>query len=238
MDDDTVNRLSLARITGHGIAIVEVLVLAEIEVDGFPGFQAKAKVSAGINLFNVPELAIGHLSSLERGRELDSFVLGKLPLFPVIDIDALEPLGIVGNLLAVLTADGEEVFGSIDVYDGRIFTLFDSYPATASGVPNHIPRIVSVCPLPVRPRQFVPVYEDREGVVLAPNSALSLEAFVNVAVDCKATLVVRRDNQTGIGIFEILPCDRLEALLGVGDLMNALLLDQSLDRVIGISSRK
>ena len=183
MNDDTVNGLPLARVAGHGIAIVKVRVLAEVEVDGFPGFQAKAEVSAGIDLLNVPKLSIGDVLTLERRRELDSLVFGKLPLFPVIDIDTLEPLGIVGNLLAVLTADGEEVFAFIDADDGRIFTLFDSYPAAASRVTNHIPRIVSVCPLPVRPRQFVAVYEDREGVVLAPNSALCLEAFVDMAVD-------------------------------------------------------
>ena len=141
-------------------------------------------------------------------------------------------------LLAVLAADGEEVFRFIDVNDGRIFTLFDSYPAAAPRVTNHIPRIVSVCPLPVRPRQFVAVNEDREGVVLAPNSALCLEAFVDMAVDCKAALVVRRDNQTGIGIFEILPGHGLEALVRVRDLVNALLFDQTFNRIIGISSRK
>ena len=62
MNDDTVNGLPLARVAGHGIAIVKVRVLAEVEVDGFPGFQAKAEVSAGIDLLNVPELAIGDLS--------------------------------------------------------------------------------------------------------------------------------------------------------------------------------
>ena len=112
MDDDTVNGLSLARVAGHGIAIVEVRVLAEVEVDGFPGFQAKAEVSAGIDLFNVRQaLDWRRVARLERRRELDSVALGKLPLFPVIDIDALEPLGIVGNLLAVLAADGQEVLG-------------------------------------------------------------------------------------------------------------------------------
>ena len=126
MDDDTVNGLPLARVAGHGVAVVEVRVLAEVEVDGFPGFQAKAKVSAGIDLFNVPKLSVGDVLILERRRELDSVALGKLPLFPVIDVDPLEPLRIVGDLLAVLAADGQEVLAFIDADDSRIFTLFDS----------------------------------------------------------------------------------------------------------------
>ena len=114
MNDDAVNGLPLARVAGHGIAIVEVRVLAEIEVDGFPGFQTKAEIPAGIDLLNVPKLSVGDVSTLERRRELDSLIFGKLPLFPVINIDTLEPLGIVGDLLAVLAADGEEVLGFID----------------------------------------------------------------------------------------------------------------------------
>ena len=82
------------------------------------------------------------------------------------------------------------------------------------------------------------VDEDGEGVVLAPNSALCLKAFVNMAVDRKTALVVRRDDQTGIGVFEILPCHRLEALVRVGDFMNALLFDQTFNRVIGVPLRK
>ena len=97
VNDDTVNGLPLARVAGHGIAVVEVRVLAEVEVDGFPGFQAKAEISAGIDLLNVPKLSVGDVLTLERRRELDSLVFGKLPLFPVIDIDTLEPLGIVGD---------------------------------------------------------------------------------------------------------------------------------------------
>jgi hypothetical protein len=84
----------------------------------------------------------------------------------------------------------------------------------------------------------VAVDEDGEGVVLASDFALCLKAVVNMAVDRKTALVVRRDDQTGIGVFEILPCDRLEALVGVGDLMNTLLFDQTFNRIIGISSRK
>jgi len=62
----------------------------------------------------------------------------------------------------------------------------------------------------------VAVDEDGQRVVLASDFALCLKAVVNMAVDRKTALVVRRDDQTGIGVFQILPCDRLEALVGVG----------------------
>ena len=126
MDDDAVNGLPLACVAGHGVAVVEVRVLAEVEVDGFPGFQAEAEVSAGIDLLNVPKLSVGDVLILERRRELDSVALGKLPLFPVIDIDTLKPFRIVGDLLAGIAADRQEVLAFIDPDDSGIFTLFDS----------------------------------------------------------------------------------------------------------------
>jgi len=73
--------------------MVEVRVLAEIEVDGFPGFQAKAEVSARIDLLNVPKLSVGDVSTLERRRELNALIFGKLPFFTVIDIDTWSRLG-------------------------------------------------------------------------------------------------------------------------------------------------
>ena len=212
-------------------------MVPEVELCALSGFQPEANVAGRIHLLDSPEFPIRDPCLIERRGELDPVAFRKLPLLPVVNVDTLKAFGIVGRLHAVLAANRNEIFAFLYANDCCIVTGLDADVAATPCVTDDISPFVGSCALAVRAGQFGTVYENRDLMTIANHFPLSLETFVDVAVNLKAALVVRRHHEASFGIFEILRCHRIEALFRIRNFMNALLLRQAFHGVGRLARR-
>ncbi len=120
MHEHAIRRLTLTAVAGHGIAVVEMGMLVDLERDGSPGIEAHAHIAAGVDPLDGPQLAIRDTLLPVRRGELHAVAHREGAVGFAIERDALEPARIVGDALAALARDREEILRGVDVRDPRV----------------------------------------------------------------------------------------------------------------------
>ena len=177
MNDHAVHRLALARVAGHGIAVVEVCVLAQVEAHAFASVEAELDGSIRADLVDVGQGSIWNALPFEGCGELNPVADGKLPFFPLINVHPLKTARVVGDFLAVFALDGKRVF--MDVYLGDVCVFFGLEPESCASprVTDYIADFVLHCPLAVGAGQLVAIgqHGHSDGPSLLLRAVISVE---------------------------------------------------------------
>ena len=91
---------ALGAVTGDGIAVVEMTMLAGVEFDLAVVVEAGGKATIGMDRLDGGEVAIGNAKRFVGGGELDAVAYGELAFDLLVDADACEAAGIVGRKLS------------------------------------------------------------------------------------------------------------------------------------------
>ena len=105
---------ALGAVTGDGIAVVEMTMLAGVELDLAVVVEAGGDAAIGKDRFDGGEVAICNAQRLVGRGELDAVADGELAFDLLVDADACETAGIVGGKFSVRFLDRELVCGWVD----------------------------------------------------------------------------------------------------------------------------
>jgi hypothetical protein len=112
VNEDTVGSLSLAGVAGHGIAMIEMRMLARVEFDHAATVHLQAQPPVSPMLSMEPNSRFATFSSLAGAVNWKRSPTEKLPHLLPEDRDALLSARIVSSLRAVLQFDCQPVFGA------------------------------------------------------------------------------------------------------------------------------
>jgi len=147
VNEDAFGGETLGAVTGDGVAVVEVTMLARVEFDlAVVVVEACREPIIGMNRLDGPEVAIGNAKRFVGGCELDAVAYGELAVDLLVDADACKASGIVGRKLSVCFFDRELVCGWVDRYDRCVGGSFNSDGFAATCVANYIIDLVVACP--------------------------------------------------------------------------------------------
>jgi hypothetical protein len=90
-----------------GIAVIDMRVLVNVEMRSPPGIQPDLKISLRVDLFDGSELAISKALVPVRRGELHAVTSRKDPFRLPANTHPVQPVRVVGEMLAVLPFDGE-----------------------------------------------------------------------------------------------------------------------------------
>ena len=91
MDEDAIGRLPLTAVAGHGVAVVKMRVLPEVEVDRAPRVEPNPQIASRVDLLHDAGLPVGDVTLPQRRSELNAIAGGEFAFFPAIDVHTPEP---------------------------------------------------------------------------------------------------------------------------------------------------
>jgi hypothetical protein len=100
---------ALGVVTGDCVAVVEVTMLAGVELDLAAVVEAGGKAAVGMDCLDDGEVAVSNAERFVGCRELDAVAYGKLAVVLSVDADAGEAARIVGCEFLVRFLDRELV---------------------------------------------------------------------------------------------------------------------------------
>jgi hypothetical protein len=111
VDENAVGGESLRTVAGNGVAVVEMAMLAGVELDLAIVVEAGGDASIGMDGFDGGQVAIGDAEHLVGRGELDAVAYGELAISFAVDANASETTGIVGSTFSVSFLDRKLVGG-------------------------------------------------------------------------------------------------------------------------------
>ena len=88
VNEDAFRGKALGAVTGDGVAVVEMTMVAGFELDLAVVVQAGGNVTIGTDRFDGSEVAVGNTKGFVGGGELNAVAHGELPFDLPIDADA------------------------------------------------------------------------------------------------------------------------------------------------------
>ena len=146
VNEDAFGGEALGAVTGDGVAVVEMTMLAGVELDLAVVVEAGGNAAIGRNRLDYCEVAIGNAERFVGRGELDAVAYGELAFDLSVDADACESAGIVGGKFSVRFLDRELVCGWVDRDDRCVGGSFDSDGFAATCVANYVVDLVVACP--------------------------------------------------------------------------------------------
>jgi len=146
VNEDALGGEPLGAVTGDGVAVVEMAVVAGVELDLAVVVEARRNATLGLNCFDQGHVAIGNAERFVGRGELDPVAYGELAVDFLVDTDAVETAGVVGCKLSIRFFDGELIFGWVDRDDRCVGGGFDSDGFAATCVANYVIDLVVACP--------------------------------------------------------------------------------------------
>lgn len=143
----------------------------------------------------------------------------------------MQSLRVVGELLAVLPLDGEEVLFPVSARDIYVFSRCDAHRLAASSVAHDVAGFVLCGPLPVGSGHLLARHKDGQPVVPLLHFPATLQLAVNSFVDFVPGWVVPRYHQPTVGSPGIGLSNCLQAVLPVPDFMHAALPRKIVNRL-------
>ena len=101
MDEHTVSSLPLAAVARHGIAVIEVRILSNVERDRATRVQTGSKVATLVDLLDSAQLTVGDVLVPIRRCELYAVACTERPFCLSVQRHAMQATRIVTHLLAV-----------------------------------------------------------------------------------------------------------------------------------------
>ena len=159
VDDDSVCRGALRRMTCDGIAVIDVHVLAAGQSRGSPRVHPKAHGTGVVNALDSPELTIGNAGGAIGCGQLDPVPLREVSFSGFVDGHAAKPARVVLRLRTILELDLQCVVASIDFTDRGVLTGLDPKLATAFRVADDVTFVVPSCPGAISARHVLARHE-------------------------------------------------------------------------------
>jgi hypothetical protein len=122
------------------------------------------------------------------------------------------------------------------VFDARVATGLDAQRFAATAVPHDVAFFVPFRPLPIGSGDLLAWREHSRLMLVASYVTLALHRAMNDVVEILSRLVVRRHDERGTRIFDVLGRDRAHALLAWTDFVHATLLIEAFDPTADIST--
>ena len=88
MNEDALGGKALGAVAGDGVAVVEMTMLAGVELDLAAVVQTGGKATIGTDRFDGSEVAVGNTKGFVGGGELNAVADGELPFDLPINADA------------------------------------------------------------------------------------------------------------------------------------------------------
>ena len=88
MNEDALGGKTLGAVAGDGVAVVEMTMLAGVELDLAAVVQTGGEATIGKDRFDGSEVAVGNAKGFVRGGELNAVADGELPFDLPINADA------------------------------------------------------------------------------------------------------------------------------------------------------
>ena len=137
---------TLRALTGDGVAVVEMTMLAGTKFDLAITVDAGGEPGTGMDSLDGGEVTIGNAKRFVRRSELNAVANGEFPFNLPINADACEAAGIVGDMFLVRFFDREQVCRWVDGDDRSIGGGFNSNGLAAACVAHNVVDLVVACP--------------------------------------------------------------------------------------------
>src|SRR5262249_5621428 len=124
----------------------------------------------------------------------------------------------------------------INAFDACVVAGLDAEGLAATAVPNDVALLVSFRPLAIGTGDLLAWDQHSRPILVPVDMALALHRLVNHVVEILSRLVVRRDDESRLRIFDVLVCNRLQTLLARADFMHAALVIELFDRTLYLSA--
>src|SRR5205085_197534 len=134
---------------------------------------------------------------------------------------ALQSSWVVGHGSLVVCSDGHLVILRVDALDAGVISSFDSQGLAPATVTNSVALLVPFRPLPIGARDLLARRQYERPMLVAIDVALALHRSVDNVVEILSRLVVRRDDECRLRVFDVLVRDGGQALLARDDFMHA-----------------
>jgi hypothetical protein len=146
VDENAFGGKALGAVTGDGVAVVEMTMLAGVEFDQAVIVEACEEPTIGMDRLDGGEVAIGDAERFVGRGELDTVAYGELAFDLSVDADACEAAGVVGGKFLVWLLDRELVCGWVDRGHSCIDASsdFDGFAATC--VADYVVDLILACP--------------------------------------------------------------------------------------------
>src|SRR5208337_792271 len=101
VNEDAFGGETLGTVAGDGIAVVEMTMLAGVELDLAIVVEAGGKASIGMDGLDDGQFAVGEAEQFIGRSELDAVAYRELAVDLAVDVDASQAAGIVGGTFSV-----------------------------------------------------------------------------------------------------------------------------------------
>ena len=186
--------------------------------------RPRGDAAIGTDRFDDGKVAIRNAERFVGCGELDTLAYGELAVDFLIDAHAGQATGIVGRELMVRLLDREQVCGRVDCNYRRIRSSLDSNGFAATCIANYVVNLIVVCPGAFRPGHVLPLNQDTESVIFRGKGSDQLQLLTNGDVQLAAGRVVRRNDQSVLGRFNVSLGNCADAVFCVGNFLHASLL--------------
>ena len=153
--EDAVGSLTLAAVTGHGIAVIEMNGAVEREGESPTCVEPEVEAAA-LDVLNCSDLAIRNVSLPVWCGGLHAVPTPERPVGLAVDGDALQPSRVVGEGLAIRLSHSEEILPGMDLFDLGIRPGGQAIGSAAGAVADDITWCVLRRPLPVGVGDLLP----------------------------------------------------------------------------------
>ena len=186
--------------------------------------QACDDAAIGTDRFDDGKVAIRNAERFVGCGELDTLAYGELAVDFLIDTHAGQATGIVGRELMVRLLDREQVCGRVDCNHRRIRSSPDSNSFAATCIANNVVNLIVVCPGAFRPGHVLSLNQDTERMIFRGKGSDQLQVLTNGDIQLAAGRVVRRNDQSVLGRFNVSLGNCADAVFCVGNFLDASLL--------------
>src|SRR5208282_3709897 len=230
VNEDAFGGEALGAMTGDGIAVVEMTMLAGVEFDLAVIVEACRDPTIGMDLLNGGEVAIGNAERFVGRGELNAVAYGQLAFDLSIDADACETAGIVGGKFFVRLLDSELVCGWVDRDDRCVGGSFDPDGFAATCIANYVVDFVMACPRSFGSGHVLTLSQDAKSMIVRRKASIGLTLLANSDVQLAAGRIVRGDDESLLGRFDVALGDSADALFCVGNFLHPALLLECVER--------
>ena len=165
---------ALGAMTGDGVAVVEMTMLADVELDLAVVVKAGKEPTIGMDRLDHGPVAIRHAERSVGCGELNAVAYGELALDLLINANACEAAGIVGGKFLISFLDCELVCGWVDRDDRSIGASSDSDCFTATCIANYVVDVVVACPGSFGSGHVLPLDQDAKGMIFRRKASIAL----------------------------------------------------------------
>ena len=195
-------------------------------------------MAVGVYPPDCAKLAVRKITRPIGSRRLHAITLRQGAFGFAVERDALQASRVVAHRTFVIGSDGDVIGLRVDLFDARVVARPNAEDLATAAIADDITFLITFGPLSIRAGHFLTWRQHGDMLLLLIDVALTLHRSVNHVVEILSRLVIRRDDERRLGVFDVLVRDGGQAFVARRDFMHAPLMIKAFDGAVHVSTRE